>query len=88
MGMSVIPMMAPVLGGILDETFGWRANFSLLLIAGAALMTAMVLWKFGFNLSSLLGSAQDEITKSADPKIASRDVLALAGRTATMETAE
>ena len=36
MGMSVIPMMAPVLGGFLDETFGWRANFSLLLIAGAA----------------------------------------------------
>ena len=49
---------------------------AVLLIAGAALMTAMVLWKFGFNLSSLLGSAQDEITKSADPKIASRDVLA------------
>ena len=36
MGMSVIPMLAPVLGGLLDEAFGWRANFAMLLAAGAA----------------------------------------------------
>lgn len=36
MGMSVIPMMAPILGGLLDEAFGWRANFAMLLAAGAA----------------------------------------------------
>lgn len=34
MGMSVIPMMAPVLGGVLDEAFGWQANFSMLLVVG------------------------------------------------------
>ena len=26
MGMSVIPMMAPILGGLLDEAFGWRLS--------------------------------------------------------------
>lgn len=36
MGMSVIPMLAPVLGGLLDEAFGWRANFAVLLAAGVA----------------------------------------------------
>ncbi|KGJ21425.1 multidrug effflux MFS transporter [Paracoccus sanguinis] len=36
MGMSVIPMMAPILGGLLDEALGWRANFAMLLAAGAA----------------------------------------------------
>ncbi|WP_112872659.1 multidrug effflux MFS transporter [Paracoccus endophyticus] len=41
MGMSVIPMLAPVLGGLLDEALGWRANFSMLAIAGAA-VTALV----------------------------------------------
>lgn len=36
MGVSVIPMMAPVLGGALDEAFGWRANFVVLGAAGLA----------------------------------------------------
>jgi DHA1 family bicyclomycin/chloramphenicol resistance-like MFS transporter len=37
MGMSVIPMIAPALGGALDGWFGWQANFWLLLVAGAAM---------------------------------------------------
>ena len=69
-------MIVYVLIGGMKGTTWVQIIKAVLLIAGAALMTAMVLWKFGFNLSSLLGSAQDEITKSADPKIASRDVLA------------
>ncbi len=27
MAMAVAPMLAPMLGGVLDQTFGWRANF-------------------------------------------------------------
>ncbi|MGA0614606.1 multidrug effflux MFS transporter [Paracoccus sp. KR1-242] len=27
MGMSLVPMIAPTIGGILDENFGWRASF-------------------------------------------------------------
>lgn len=36
MGMVVAPMLAPALGGYLDAWFGWRANFVLVLILGAA----------------------------------------------------
>jgi len=36
MGISVIPMLAPVLGGALDEAFGWRANFLMLGLSGLA----------------------------------------------------
>ena len=36
MGMSVVPMLGPMLGGVLEEAFGWQSNFWLLLAAGAA----------------------------------------------------
>ncbi|WP_151719882.1 multidrug effflux MFS transporter [Gemmobacter serpentinus] len=36
MGMSIVPMIGPVIGGVLDEAFGWQASFALLLVAGAA----------------------------------------------------
>ncbi|MBW0157454.1 multidrug effflux MFS transporter [Sedimentimonas flavescens] len=41
MGMSLVPMIGPVIGGFLDEAFGWRANFALLLAFGVAI-TALV----------------------------------------------
>lgn len=34
MGMALVPMIGPVIGGILGETFGWQANFVLLLVTG------------------------------------------------------
>ncbi len=34
MGMSLVPMIGPVIGGYLDDTFGWQANFALLLALG------------------------------------------------------
>ncbi|MEQ8901584.1 MAG: multidrug effflux MFS transporter [Roseovarius sp.] len=37
MGMAVVPMIGPAFGGVLDEIFGWQANFWLLFILGAAL---------------------------------------------------
>lgn len=36
MGMSLVPMIAPSIGGILDQTFGWKANFWLQAWAGVA----------------------------------------------------
>jgi DHA1 family bicyclomycin/chloramphenicol resistance-like MFS transporter len=36
MGMSLVPMIGPVIGGALDEAFGWRANFALLAVLGLA----------------------------------------------------
>lgn len=38
MGMSLVPMIGPVIGGVLDDAFGWRANFALLLVLGVAVL--------------------------------------------------
>lgn len=38
MGMAIVPMIGPMIGGILDEAFGWQASFALLLILGIALL--------------------------------------------------
>ena len=42
MGMAVVPMIGPAIGGALDNVFGWHANFWLLLILGAA--TMIMVW--------------------------------------------
>lgn len=42
MGMSIVPMIGPVIGGVLDEAFGWHANFALLLALG--LVTLALCW--------------------------------------------
>lgn len=38
MGMAVVPMVGPALGGVLDEIFGWQANFWALFLLGAAVL--------------------------------------------------
>jgi DHA1 family bicyclomycin/chloramphenicol resistance-like MFS transporter len=38
MGMSLVPMIGPVIGGMLDDAYGWKANFALLLGLGAAVL--------------------------------------------------
>jgi len=38
MGMAVAPMIGPAFGGVLDEIFGWQANFWALFALGAGLM--------------------------------------------------
>ena len=38
MGMSIVPMIGPVIGGQLDDAFGWRANFGLLLALGLVVL--------------------------------------------------
>lgn len=42
MGMSLVPMIGPVIGGMLDEAFGWQANFALLL--GLGVMVFALVW--------------------------------------------
>ncbi|MGR3461179.1 MAG: multidrug effflux MFS transporter [Roseovarius sp.] len=37
MGMAVVPMIGPAIGGQLDEAFGWQANFWALLVLGGGL---------------------------------------------------
>ncbi|MDQ7260936.1 multidrug effflux MFS transporter [Paracoccus sp. PS-1] len=43
MGMSLVPMIAPTLGGVLDETLGWQASFIAMGIAGLGVM-ALCAW--------------------------------------------
>lgn len=38
MGMSLVPMVAPAVGGLIDETLGWRASFWLMLILGVLIL--------------------------------------------------
>ncbi|SCY10044.1 multidrug effflux MFS transporter [Paracoccus tibetensis] len=38
MGMAVVPMMAPVFGGVLDEWFGWQANFAVMGLLGLGVL--------------------------------------------------
>ncbi|WP_238149872.1 multidrug effflux MFS transporter [Pararhodobacter aggregans] len=39
LGMSIVPMLGPIVGGALDEVWGWQASFLLLAVLGA-----LVLW--------------------------------------------
>lgn len=43
MGMSVAPMLAPTVGGVLQEIFGWSAPFWALVVAGA--LVTLLLWR-------------------------------------------
>lgn len=38
MGMAIVPMVGPMIGGVLDEAFGWQASFWLMAISGIALL--------------------------------------------------
>ncbi len=42
MGMAIVPMVSPMFGGILDQLFGWKANFWALLVLGA--LTLWLAW--------------------------------------------
>jgi DHA1 family bicyclomycin/chloramphenicol resistance-like MFS transporter len=36
MGMALVPMVAPVIGGVLEEIHGWQASFAAMLVFGVA----------------------------------------------------
>lgn len=43
MGMAVVPMIAPAIGGVLEDAFGWQANFAMLLACG--LLVLFIAWR-------------------------------------------
>ena len=42
MGMAIVPMIGPAIGGVLDQAFGWQSNFWMLFLFG--LLTMWVCW--------------------------------------------
>lgn len=38
MGIAVVPMIGPLIGGMLDQAFGWQSNFWLLFVLGALVL--------------------------------------------------
>lgn len=55
MGMALVPMIAPVLGGLLDEAFGWQASFVMLTASGVGLF-ALVWFDMGETASTRAAS--------------------------------
>ena len=43
MGMSLVPMLGPALGGVLDAAFGWQASFVVLVALGLAVL--WLIWR-------------------------------------------
>lgn len=43
MGMSIVPMLGPAFGGIVEEAFGWKGNFWILFGLGA--LTYFIVWQ-------------------------------------------
>ncbi|TEA03490.1 solute symporter family protein [Mycobacteroides salmoniphilum] len=75
-GVVGVLMIVYVLVGGMKGTTWVQIIKAVLLITGAALMTAAVLAKFGFNISDILGAAQHAVSGSHTKGVASRDVLA------------
>ena len=69
-------MIVYVLVGGMKGTTWVQIIKAVLLIAGAAFMTILVLTKFGLNFSDILGSAQKMVHEATTKGVASRDVLA------------
>ncbi len=55
MGMSLVPMVAPMIGGALDELFGWHAIFYFLIASGLALF--WLCWRDQGETAPDLGSS-------------------------------
>ncbi|MEN8895552.1 MAG: multidrug effflux MFS transporter [Yoonia sp.] len=60
MGMALVPMVGPMLGGAVDELFGWHATFLVLIISGIGVFTLVYLDQ-GETLASGGMSFRDQI---------------------------
>lgn len=60
MGMALVPMIGPVVGGVLGETFGWQANFVLLLVTGVTVL-ALTWYDLGETAGNAAGRFRDQL---------------------------
>ena len=65
MGMSVVPMIGPAVGGALEASFGWHSSFWLLLGAGAAIW-ALAYHDVGETAPMAGGSFRDQARQYPD----------------------
>jgi len=65
MGMSLAPMLGPVMGGLLDEFYGWQASFYLTLVFGFIAL-AMVFFDLGETNTNRHGSFKNQIKAYPD----------------------
>lgn len=72
---GVLMILYVLIGGMSGTTWVQIIK-AVLLITGAAVMTVMVLAKFGLNFSEILGSAQNMVHQATAKGVSSRDVLA------------
>jgi DHA1 family bicyclomycin/chloramphenicol resistance-like MFS transporter len=60
MGMAVVPMISPALGGLLDATLGWRASFWVMFVFGSA--TMWLIWRdMGETRTKSYGSFAEQV---------------------------
>jgi DHA1 family bicyclomycin/chloramphenicol resistance-like MFS transporter len=57
MGMALAPMLGPVIGGFLDELYGWQATFMLTLLVGSAAFAVIF-----FDLGETNGNTTPSLT--------------------------
>ncbi|HTY27430.1 MAG TPA: cation acetate symporter [Mycobacterium sp.] len=81
-------MIVYVLVGGMKGTTWVQIIKAVLLIAGAAFMTILVLAKFGLNFSDILGSAQKMVHEATTKGVSSRDVLAPGAQYGTSTTSK
>ena len=55
MGMAVVPMIGPAIGGVLDQAFGWQSNFWMLMLLGV-LVLGLTMRDLGETAHSTSGS--------------------------------
>ena len=59
MGMALVPMVGPMIGGALEQAFGWQATFALLGLAGCATLT-LVFFDLGETVQGKGTSFRDQ----------------------------
>ncbi len=60
MGMALVPMVGPMIGGVLDELFGWQFTFLFLTVCGLAVF-ALVYFDMGETLAEGGMSFRDQL---------------------------
>lgn len=60
MGMALVPMVGPMIGGALEQAFGWQATFAFLAVAGTATL-ALVFFDLGETVQGKGNSFRDQL---------------------------